>query len=69
MADYQLLVFSWNDLFPGLTQSGTASSLVGQTFTFNGGGDIVTYRDTDQFQAVSETTVSLRTRLSAISTA
>lgn len=49
MADYQLLVFSWNDLFPGLTQSGTASSLVGQTFTFNGGGDIVTYRDTDQF--------------------
>ena len=49
MADYNILVFSWNDIFPALPQSGTDSSLVGSTFTFTGGGDMVTYRDTDTF--------------------
>ncbi|WP_299686491.1 Hint domain-containing protein [uncultured Tateyamaria sp.] len=42
-------MFSWNDIFPGVPQTGTSSTPVGETFTFNGGGDLVTYRDTDTF--------------------
>ncbi|MGJ5620702.1 Hint domain-containing protein [Sulfitobacter sp. MF3-043] len=49
MADYTMLVFSWNDIFPSRTQTGTQNDLVGESFTFNGGGDLVTYRDNDSF--------------------
>ncbi|MDJ1170908.1 Hint domain-containing protein [Roseofilum sp. BLCC_M154] len=45
MATYDILVFSWNDIFPSLTQTGGSLDFIGETFTFNGGGDIVTYDD------------------------
>ncbi len=49
LADYSLLVFSWNDIFPSLPQTAMKNDLVGQTFTFNGGGDLVNYQDNDSF--------------------
>ncbi|WP_299876011.1 Hint domain-containing protein [uncultured Sulfitobacter sp.] len=49
MANYSLLVFSWNDIFPSLSQTGTENDLVGETFTFTGGGDLVDYQDNDSF--------------------
>ena len=49
MASYNLLVFSWNDIFPSRSQTGTSADLLGQSFTFNGGGDIVEYIDNDSF--------------------
>ena len=52
MADYNLLVFSWNDIFPSRSQTGTSTDLLGETFTFGGGGDIVTYRDNDTFSGL-----------------
>ncbi|MFL4471814.1 hypothetical protein ACERZ8_18735 [Tateyamaria armeniaca] len=49
LANNTLLAFSWNDIFPGQAQTGTSNDLVGETFTVNGGGDLATYRDNDQF--------------------
>ncbi|KXF92511.1 Hint domain-containing protein [Phaeobacter inhibens] len=48
MATYDILAFSWNDIFPTLFQGGGSADLVNETFTFTGGtGDIVTYDDRD----------------------
>ncbi|MFV1507968.1 MULTISPECIES: Hint domain-containing protein [unclassified Phaeobacter] len=50
MATYDLLVFSWNDIFPSLPQTGTSSDLVGQSFSLPPvSGDIVEYIDQDSF--------------------
>ncbi len=47
MALHDILAFSWNDIFPTRPQTGADTELVNETFTFNGGGDVVTYEDRD----------------------
>ncbi|UWQ38553.1 Hint domain-containing protein [Leisingera aquaemixtae] len=50
MATYDLLVFSWNDVFPSLPQTGTATDLVGETFALPPvSGDVVEYIDQDTY--------------------
>ncbi|SFU88292.1 Hint domain-containing protein, partial [Aliiroseovarius crassostreae] len=46
MATYDILVFSWTDIFGDLPQTGASGDFINESFTFTGGnGDIVTYTD------------------------